>query len=88
MWIPSTELILTKSIHPRAADPHELVKKAGHQRAQVCVVEDVPSALWQALTGAHPDDLICITGSLFVVAEARAAWLDAQGIDFERDPTP
>jgi len=80
------ELILTKSIHPRSADPNELVKKAGHSRAQVSVVKDVPSAMWQALAGAHPGDLICVTGSLFVVAEARAAWLDAQGVDFDRDP--
>jgi dihydrofolate synthase/folylpolyglutamate synthase len=80
------ELILTKSIHPRSADPNELVKKAGHSRAQVSVVRDAPSAMWQALAGAHPEDLICVTGSLFVVAEARAAWLDAQGGDFDRDP--
>jgi len=82
------ELILTKSIHPRSADPDELVKKVGHSRAQVSVVKDVPSAMWQALAGAHQKDLICVTGSLFVVAEARAAWLDAQGVDFERDPAP
>lgn len=82
------ELLLTKSIHPRSADPNELVKKVGHSRAQVSVVKDVPSAMWQALAGAHPEDLICVTGSLFVVAEARAVWLDAQGVDFDRDPPP
>lgn len=82
------ELILTKSTHPRSADPNELVKKAGHSRAQVSVVADVSSAMWQALAGAHPEDLICVTGSLFVVAEARAAWLDAQGVEFDRDPPP
>ena len=82
------ELILTRSIHPRSADPNELVKKAGHSRAQVSVVKGVPSAMWQALAGAHPEDLVCVTGSLFVVAEARAAWLDAQGVDFDRDPPP
>jgi dihydrofolate synthase/folylpolyglutamate synthase len=82
------ELILTKSIHPRSADPNELAKKAGHSRAQVSVVKEVPSAMWQALAGARPEDLICVTGSLFVVAEARAACLDAQGVDFDRDPPP
>jgi dihydrofolate synthase/folylpolyglutamate synthase len=82
------ELILTRSIHPRSADPHELAKKAGHQRTQISVVDDVRSALWLALAGARPDDLVCVTGSLFVVAEARAAWLDAHGVEFERDPAP
>lgn len=82
------ELILTKSVHPRSVDPNELAKKAGLSSAQVSVVKDVPSAMWQALAGARAEDLICVTGSLFVVAEARAAWLDAQGVDFERDPAP
>jgi len=82
------DLILTKSIHPRSADPDRLAKKTGRSRAQVRVMKNVPSAMWQALAGAHPEDLICVTGSLFVVAEARAAWLDAQGVDFEQDPAP
>jgi dihydrofolate synthase/folylpolyglutamate synthase len=80
------ELILTRSVHPRAADPEQIAVQAGEIGAAVSVANDVSSALWEALRHATPRDLICVTGSLFVVAEARAAWLDAQGMDFERDP--
>ena len=80
------ELILTKSVHPRSAEPEKIAAQAGQAKARVTVVNDVSSALWEALKRAGSDDLVCITGSLFVVAEARAAWLDAQGVDFERDP--
>jgi dihydrofolate synthase/folylpolyglutamate synthase len=80
------ELVLTKSIHPRSADPEEVARRAAGTRARISVVRDVSAALWHALEEARAEDLVCVTGSLFVVAEARAAWLDAQGVDFERDP--
>ncbi len=80
------ELILTRSIHPRAADPVQVRALGGEGSARISVVDDVASALWQALERSNPGDLVCVTGSLFVVAEARAAWLDAHGVDFERDP--
>jgi len=80
------ELILTKSVHPRSAEPEKIAAQAGQAKARVTVVNDVSSALWEALKRAGSDDLVCVTGSLFVAAEARAAWLDAQGVDFERDP--
>jgi dihydrofolate synthase/folylpolyglutamate synthase len=80
------ELILSKSIHPRSADPHAILRKAGSNRARLTAINDVPSALWETLERTDEEDLVCVTGSLFVVAEARAAWLDAQGVDFDRDP--
>jgi dihydrofolate synthase/folylpolyglutamate synthase len=79
-------LVLTKSIHPRSADPRQVAQLYGGARTPITIVEDVASALWSALDEAQSDDLVCVTGSFFVVAEARAAWLDAQGLDFERDP--
>jgi dihydrofolate synthase/folylpolyglutamate synthase len=80
------ELVLTKSIHPRSADPQEVAQRYSDDCTHITIVEDVPAALWFALQEARPQDLICVTGSLFVVAEARAAWLEKQGVDFERDP--
>ncbi|HJX37245.1 MAG TPA: folylpolyglutamate synthase/dihydrofolate synthase family protein [Anaerolineae bacterium] len=80
------ELILTKSIHPRSADPAHIAAQVGDTKARVTVANNVASALWEALERASPGDLVCVTGSLFVVAEARAAWLDARGVEFERDP--
>jgi dihydrofolate synthase/folylpolyglutamate synthase len=80
------ELILTKSIHLRSADPHGIVRTTESTRARMTAINDVPSALWETLERAGEEDLVCVTGSLFVVAEARAAWLDAEGVDFDRDP--
>jgi dihydrofolate synthase/folylpolyglutamate synthase len=80
------EVILTRSAHPRAADPERIAAQVGETRAAVNVANDVAPALWEALEHSTPRDLVCVTGSLFVVAEARAAWLDAHGVVFERDP--
>jgi dihydrofolate synthase/folylpolyglutamate synthase len=80
------EVILTESIHPRSANPEKMAAESEQRNAQVTAVKEVSSALWEALRRAGEDDLVCVTGSLFVVAEARAAWLDALGVDFERDP--
>ena len=80
------ELILTKSIHPRSADPDQIAALDEEGSARVTLINDVASALWQTLERSNAGDLVCVTGSLFVVAEARAAWLDAQGVNFDRDP--
>ncbi len=80
------QVVVTQAIHPRAADPESVVKAAQPTETPLLVVADVPSALWQALELASEEDLVCVTGSIFVVAEARAAWLEAKGEDFQRDP--
>ena len=71
---PAAEaVVVTRSRHPRSAPTEQL---AGYCRGQVdAVVEaaDVPAALARALARATPEDLVCVTGSLFVVAEAREA---------------
>ncbi len=64
-------LILTRSRHPRAADPWELRQLAGGPAANIHIAADVPAALRHALNLAGTKDLICVTGSLYVVAEAR-----------------
>lgn len=80
-------LILTHSRHPRAlVDLAELaatVEPLLRRDLQVPVVltPDVPEALDQARALAGQDDVICITGSLFVVAAAR----EALGLALEKD---
>ncbi len=80
------EVIVAQSKHPRAAEPESIVKELEPSETSVSIVSDAPSALWRALELADKGDLVCVTGSLFVVAEARAAWLEAKGEEFERDP--
>jgi dihydrofolate synthase/folylpolyglutamate synthase len=83
------QVIVAQAEHPRAADPESVMDEAELVKidlSKVSTVYDVPSALWRALELADNEDLVCVTGSLFVVAEARAAWLEAKGEEFERDP--
>jgi dihydrofolate synthase / folylpolyglutamate synthase len=63
------ELILTAADSPRSMPPEELAALAGHGRA----VPTIGAALKLVASEASADDLIIITGSLFLVGEARAA---------------
>ncbi len=63
------ELILTAADSPRSLPPVELAALAGRGRA----VANIGAALQIAAREASADDAIIITGSLFLVGEARAA---------------
>jgi dihydrofolate synthase/folylpolyglutamate synthase len=72
--------VATRSCHPRAADPAWLQEWAGGLGLTMGLSHDVSQALDLALQQAGSDDLVCCTGSVFIVAEARAAWLARQGL--------
>ena len=79
-------VIATRSRHPRSMRPSEIAEvflANGVPADCVATVSNVADALNLALEGAGPDDLALVTGSLFVVAEAREAML---GIDPEIYP--
>ena len=63
------ELILTAADSPRSMPPEELAVLAPHGRA----VPNIGAALKLVASEASADDMIVITGSLFLVGEARAA---------------
>jgi dihydrofolate synthase/folylpolyglutamate synthase len=63
----AAEVILTAPRQPRAVSPETLAKIADHPRARMAA--NIEEAL--AAAGA-PEDLVLVTGSLFLVAEARA----------------
>jgi dihydrofolate synthase/folylpolyglutamate synthase len=76
--LPGAEaVILTRSRHPRAADPAELAALARRYlpASRVSVVETLPAALAHSLAAAEANAVICLTGSLFVAGEGREAWL-------------
>lgn len=62
----SPRVIITRSSHPRAASPSMVA--AGFIKPDIA--DNVSQALRHALSLAGERDLICVTGSLFVVAEA------------------
>jgi dihydrofolate synthase/folylpolyglutamate synthase len=68
-----SRVILTQAVHPRAQDPEELADMVAGYGLKPEVVPSVRQAVQRALAEAEPDDVILACGSLFVVAEARAA---------------
>ena len=56
---------------PRGADPEKLQEKFKKYKKPVQVSESVPSALQAIKETSNPNDLVCITGSIFTVAEAK-----------------
>ena len=71
------EVIVTHSRNPRAVAPEVLAAKFARFGIRPYTEGNVSSAVSRALDLAEEDDLICVTGSLFVVAEAR----EAVGVD-------
>ncbi|NJD58391.1 MAG: hypothetical protein FIA98_03210, partial [Anaerolineae bacterium] len=68
------ELIAVKSFHPRAIEPEKLVGMAMTYGHVVELVENIPQAVEKALELVDDDSLVLVTGSIFVVAEARKYW--------------
>ena len=67
------QVIVTRSGHPRALAPAPLAAEFSRQGVKAQITEDVPSALSLAMSLVGEKDLVCVAGSLFVVAEAMAA---------------
>ena len=64
-------VIVTRAASERAAAVDLLVKAVRPYGKPVEVVEEVPRACGVALSMAARDDLVCITGSVYVAGEAR-----------------
>lgn len=80
-------VIVTQAQHPRATEVPSLREAFLAQGCEPLSSRDVAEALDCALELAQEQDLICVTGSLFVVAEVREAWARRQGVELaERDP--
>jgi dihydrofolate synthase / folylpolyglutamate synthase len=67
------KIIITQADYGRALPASELAKKIGGER-EALVCPDVPGALKKALSEAGSGDMVLVTGSLYVVGEAKA-WL-------------
>ena len=71
---PKADLIITtKTKSPRAAPPLVIAKEAAKyiEQNKIIVSENIPQAIKCALSNSKKDDLICITGSLYTVGEAK-----------------
>jgi dihydrofolate synthase/folylpolyglutamate synthase len=65
-------IILTKPNNDRAAPPAILKKALGRHGKRAEIVEDLKEAIERGLSITGQEDLLCITGSLYTVGEAKA----------------
>lgn len=72
----TTTLIATQADHPRAMDATDLASRAEGCGCQVEAIPQVSRALDRALELSGNGSLVLVTGSIFVAASARIAWLE------------
>lgn len=82
------QVIVTRSFHPRAADPQDLVRMASEMCKPALAVEKVEDALEEALRLSQERDMILAAGSIFIAAAVRETWLIRHGIDVYRSENP
>jgi dihydrofolate synthase/folylpolyglutamate synthase len=68
----ASRLIATCSRHPRAMDAESVATAFSLNGIRATPVATVPEAIETALAASASDELVCVVGSLFVAAEARA----------------
>jgi dihydrofolate synthase/folylpolyglutamate synthase len=68
------QVLVTQARHPRAIVPGALAERIAARGTRVQTVP-IEQAVDTALRLANEDDLICATGSLFLVADFKATWL-------------
>jgi dihydrofolate synthase/folylpolyglutamate synthase len=69
-------VIATQASHPRAKSAAQISPTLGNGTKKTFLVEpSLPEALKKARSLADADDLVLVTGSLYLVAEARRALL-------------
>jgi dihydrofolate synthase/folylpolyglutamate synthase len=67
-------VVVTAADHPRVTDPDELHQQFKDWHTRTMVAPTVAQALDAAWEMADPDDVICATGSLFIVGDMLTAW--------------
>jgi dihydrofolate synthase/folylpolyglutamate synthase len=68
----ASRVLAVRSKHPRAMAPGRIIEAFGRLNVDTEIVDNVPAAVDSAIADAGASALICVAGSLFVAAEARA----------------
>lgn len=75
----ASAVIFTAPAQPRAISAPLLAEMTAHHARLAEVVPDPAQALARALELASPDDVIFVTGSLYLVGELRREWMSRKG---------
>lgn len=68
-------VVVTRPNSPRAGDWQLLAAEAQKHTREIHLIEQIPDAVRMGLELAEQDGVVCITGSLYMVAEAREVLL-------------
>ena len=90
----ASQVIVARSRYPRSLTAQQLARLVRERAAAngwtgelVAALDDVADGVELALSLARPDDLVLVTGSLFVAAAARETWARLSGQPLpEMDP--
>ena len=72
-------MIFTAPAQPRAISAPVLAEMTAHHAQRAEVIPDPNKAFERALELASPEDVIFITGSLYLVGELRREWMSRKG---------
>jgi dihydrofolate synthase/folylpolyglutamate synthase len=70
----ASEVIITEPRTPRAISASQLADITNYHARKTVVIPNAESAWDHALANAAPDDVIFITGSLYLVGQLRGHW--------------
>jgi dihydrofolate synthase/folylpolyglutamate synthase len=70
----ATKVFITAAKQPRAISAEALAEMTGHLSADLEAVPEPGEALERALTAAQPEDIVFVTGSLYLVGDLRRWW--------------
>jgi folylpolyglutamate synthase/dihydropteroate synthase len=68
------QVIATKSIHPRSMDPENLKVLAHRFGRPAMVIDEISEAMEEAIEITGDQEMILVTGSLFVAGGALHSW--------------
>lgn len=75
-----SSVILTQAKTERAIEPEKLFQVAKDLCNDVTIINDIPKAIRHAESKTAVNDMICISGSLYVVGEAKAFFDERAGV--------
>jgi len=70
----ASEVIFTEPNTSRSISAPQLAEITGHHASHFTIIPDAEKALESAMAQAAPQDVICITGSLYLVGQLRHHW--------------
>ena len=82
----ATGAVAVRATHPRSLPPEELQSEANSLGFQLETAQDVQAGMAWAMARAGSGDLICVTGSLYVVGDLLNHWERLQSPRANRNP--